>query len=161
MGSGSPQGALTGCSALHTIDYMGIPMSIRFDDALLERLRRRAQALPGSTPSGIAQLFIDEGLRMSEHPGVVFKDGPSGRRAAIAFGPDIWEIIKYLKEIDERAEGAIAAAAEQLSLYPSRIRLALDYYSDYPDEIDAEIELAESASQAAQAAWQAQQRLLA
>lgn len=136
-------------------------MSIRFDKSLLERLRRRSHAVPGSTPSGLAQLLIDEGLRMSEHPGVVFKDGPTGRRAAVAFGPDIWEIVKYLKEIDERAEAAIAAAVEELSLSPSRIRLALDYYSVYLDEIDEEIALADSASQAAQAAWQAQQRLLA
>ena len=26
---------------------------------------------------------------MAEHPGIVFKDGPSGRRAALAFGPDV------------------------------------------------------------------------
>jgi hypothetical protein len=33
---------------------------------------------------------------------VLFKDGPSGRRAALAFGPDVWEIVKVLREIDER-----------------------------------------------------------
>lgn len=98
---------------------------------------------------------------MAEHPGVVFKDGPTGRRAAVAFGPDIWEIITYLKEIDERGEAALAAAVEQLSLSPARIRLALDYYSAYPDEIDTEIAQAEAASRAAEQAWHARQRLLA
>lgn len=48
---------------------------------------------------------------MIEHPGVVFKDGPSGRRAAIAFGPDVWEIVKVLRELDERGSNAIAGAA--------------------------------------------------
>ena len=60
---------------------MSAPLSIRFDTKLLERLRRRSQATPGSTPSGLAQRLVDEGLRMAEHPGIVFKDGPSGRRA--------------------------------------------------------------------------------
>ncbi|MEI6623686.1 MAG: hypothetical protein WCP28_17480 [Actinomycetes bacterium] len=146
---------------MNAINYMSVPVSIRFDDALLERLRRRSRAVPGSTPSGLAQLLIDEGLRMAEHPGVAFKDGPTGRRAAVAFGPDVWEIITYLKEIDERGEAAIAAAAQDLSLPSARIRLALDYYSAFPDEIDQQVALADAASRSAQAAWQAQQRLLA
>jgi hypothetical protein len=28
---------------------------------------------------------------MSDHPGVISKDGPSGQRAALGYGPDIWE----------------------------------------------------------------------
>ncbi len=36
---------------------------------------------------------------MADHPGVIFKDGPSGRRAALAYGPDIWEVIKFLREV--------------------------------------------------------------
>jgi hypothetical protein len=98
---------------------------------------------------------------MGEHPGIFFKDGPAGRRAAIALGPDVWEIIKYLKEIDERAESAVDAAAEDLELPSTRIRLALNYYAAYPTEIDAEISEAEAASQAAEAAWRTQRQLLA
>src|SRR5262245_15755051 len=73
-----------GCSALAILRYVSTPLSIRFDPGLLERLRRRAQSSPGATPSGLAQRLVDEGLRMADHPGVVFKDGPSGRRAALA-----------------------------------------------------------------------------
>src|SRR2546429_9613749 len=96
--------------------YMKAPLSIRFDERLLARLRRRVQATPGATPSGLAQRLVDEGLRMAEHPGIVFKDGPSGRRAALAFGPDVWEVVKFLREIDERGPGAVAAAAGKLGL---------------------------------------------
>ena len=74
---------------------MTSPLSIRFDAALLARLRRRVTATPGSTTSALAQRLIDEGLRMSDHPGVIFKDGPSGRRAALAYGPNVWEIVKF------------------------------------------------------------------
>lgn len=134
---------------------------MRFDQRLLDRLRRRAQAIPGATPSGLAQRLVDEGLRMAEHPGVVFKDGPSGRRAALAFGPDIWEIVKFLREVDERGPNAVEAAAEVLGLPESRVRIALHYSAAYPHEIDAEITQADEESRAAEVAWEAEQRLLA
>lgn len=141
--------------------YMSTPLSIRFDPGLLDRLRRQARARPGATASGLAQQFVEEGLRMSEHPGVVFKDGPSGRRAALAFGPDVWEVAKVLREIDERGRAAIAATAELLALSEAAVRVALHYYSAYPEEITAEIDEADDASGRAEAAWLAEQRLLA
>ncbi|HEY2641104.1 MAG TPA: hypothetical protein VGI66_14630 [Streptosporangiaceae bacterium] len=98
---------------------------------------------------------------MADHPGVIFKDGPSGRRAALAYGPDIWEIIKLVREIDERGPAALEAAAEALALEASRISTAVSYYSDYPDEIDAEITDADDASTRAEDAWRIQRRLLA
>jgi hypothetical protein len=58
------------------------PLSI-----LVGRLRRRVKATPGSTISALAQRLIDGGLRMSDRPGVIFKDGQSGRRAALGYGP--------------------------------------------------------------------------
>jgi hypothetical protein len=141
--------------------YVTAPLSIRFDERLLARLRRRAQATPGATPSGLAQRLVDEGLRMAEHPGVVFKDGPSGRRAALAFGPDVWEVVKFLREIDERGPDAVAAAVDVLRLGETQVRIAMHYYSAYPDEIDDEINQADEESRAAEAAWLAEQRLLA
>ncbi len=33
---------------------------------------------------------------MEEHLGIAFRDGPSGRRAALAGGPDVWEAIVTL-----------------------------------------------------------------
>jgi hypothetical protein len=140
---------------------MSAPLSIRFDPAILERLRRRARALPGATPSGLAQRFVDEGLRMAEHPGVVFKDGPSGRRAALALGPDVWEVVKVARELDERGNGAIAAAAELLTLHPEHVRTALRYFAAYPDEIETELAIADEESRAAEDAWRTEQRLLA
>lgn len=98
---------------------------------------------------------------MDAHPGIVFKNGPSGRRAALASGPDIWEVIKVLREIDERGQAAVPAAAEILSLPEPRVHVAMHYYSEYTGEIDAEIDEADDASRAAEEAWQAEQRLLA
>jgi hypothetical protein len=140
---------------------MSAPLSIRFDPVILDRLRRRAQTLPGATPSGLAQRLVDEGLRMAEHPGILFKDGPSGRRAALLLGPDVWEVVKALKEVDERSEAAVAAVAELLNLTCEQVRSALRYYADHEYEIEAEIALAEEESAQAERAWQLQQRLLA
>ena len=140
---------------------MTTPLSIRFTPALLARLRQRANAIPGASAAGLAQRLIDEGLRMADHPGVIFKDGPSGRRAALAFGPDVWEIIKFLREVDERGPGAIDAAAEVFAVDTSRISTAISYYGDFADEIDAEITEADEASARAEAAWLVQQQLIA
>ncbi len=141
--------------------YMTSPLSIRFDENLLARLRRRAMTNPGATVSGLAQRLVDEGLRMAEHPGIMFKDGPSGRRAALAFGPDVWEIVLFLREVDERGSGAISTAVDMLGLTEAKVRTAIQYYSAYPAEIDAEIAQADDESRAAEAAWEAEQRLLA
>ena len=136
-------------------------MSIRFDKALLERLRRRA-AVQDSTPSGLAQRLVDEGLRAQEHPGIVFRDGPSGRRAALAAGPDVWEIVAAVRGSgvqDERR--VVATAAQELALAPSQVRLALDYYGAFAEEIDAQITENELAAAEALAAFEARRRLLA
>lgn len=140
---------------------MSVPLSVRFDDQVLERLRRRARAVPGLTASGLAQRLVDEGLRMSEHPGIVFKDGPSGRRAAVAFGPDVWEVVTFLRQVEERGDEAIAAAAEVFALPEPRVRFALHYYAAHPGEIDAEVDQAEAESALAETAWEAERRLLA
>src|ERR1700691_4173749 len=140
---------------------MTTPLSIRFAPSLLARLRQRANATPGASAAGLAQRLIDEGLRMADHPGVIFKDGPSGRRAALAFGPDIWEVIKFLREVDERGPAALDAAAEVFAVGTSQISTAISYYGDYADEIDAEIADADEASARAEAAWRVQQQLIA
>jgi hypothetical protein len=140
---------------------MTTPLSIRFEPGLLARLRRRAQSVTGASASALAQRLIDEGLRMADHPGVIFKDGPSGRRAALAYGPDIWEVIKFLREVDERGPAALDAAAEVFATDATRIATAASYYGDYRDEIDAEIAAADEASARAEEAWRIQQQLIA
>jgi hypothetical protein len=139
---------------------MSRPLSIRFDQALLERLRRRAAA-QDTTPSGLAQRLVDEGLRAQEHPGVVFRDGPSGRRAALVTGPDVWEVVAALRRSTARGEAAVTATAGEMSLSIAQVKTALDYYGSHPEEIDEQIAENERAADEAHAAWQAQQQLLA
>lgn len=115
-----------------------------------------------STPSGLAQRLVDEGLRSQEHPGIVFRDGPSGRRAALAAGPDVWEIVSVVRSSGETDEKrAIVVTADEMALSAGQIQLALTYYGAFPAEIEAQMdENVRSATQAFEA-WRARQQLLA
>lgn len=144
----------------HYNHYVTMPLSVRFDRDVLERLRERAAALPGATPSGLAQRLVDEGLRMADHPGVVFRDGPAGRRPALVVGPDIWELVTFLREIDERGEAAVSAAAETFDLPTSRVAVGIRYYTAFPAEIDAWIDDSQAASEQAELEWQRRRTLL-
>ncbi|MDO5535687.1 MAG: hypothetical protein Q4F65_13690 [Propionibacteriaceae bacterium] len=135
------------------------PLSIRFEHELLDRLRLAAQRRD-TTPSGLAQRLIDEGLRIQEVPGIVFRDGPSGRRAGLPYGPDVWEVVAALKESDPRGDAAVNAVAEDLSLTPGAVHIAMSYYGAYPDEIDSEVAANRAAAESALQSWEAQRRLL-
>jgi Domain of unknown function (DUF5615) len=40
---------------------------------------------------------VDEALRTREHPGITFRPGPAGRRAGLASGPDVWEVVRVIR----------------------------------------------------------------
>src|ERR1700732_11332 len=88
-------------------------VSVRLSDQVARRLRERAAA-DDEAVSGLAQRLVDEGLRMEAPPGIVFRPGPSGRRAALTRGPDVWEVIGLLRSLDTSREAAIVEAAEWL-----------------------------------------------
>lgn len=91
----------------------------------------------------------------------MFRDGPSGRRAGLAAGPDVWEVVGALRESELRCDAAVAAVASEMSLTASTVRVALAYYGSHPQEIDAEIADNEHAAQVALRSWKAQRQLLA
>ncbi len=127
---------------------------------MLERLDRRSE-LAGTNKSRLAERYVDEGTRMDEHPGIVFRGGPTGRRAALMGGPDVWEAMATLKGGEVRGEKAIAATAELLNLTDLQVRTAVRYYSDYPEEIDERIRRNVEEADAAEAAWRREQAALA
>lgn len=97
---------------------------------------------------------------MEEHPGIVFRDGPTGRRAALAAGPDVWELVRHVKGADGRGDAAVSTTASDLNLTPLQVETALQYYAGYPDEIEARIKLDEEEAQRAETAWRRRQSLL-
>lgn len=135
-------------------------LSIRFKrPGAYERLKRHA-AERAESISGVGERLIDEGLRMEAHPGIVFRDGPTGRRAGLAAGPDVWEVVGLLRGLRGGVERRVAAAAERLGLTVGQVRAASRYYAEFPEEIDAEIAANEETADRELAAWEAERRLL-
>ena len=117
---------------------MSRPTSLRLPDDVRARLDDESQRV-SAAPSTLAVVLIDEGLRMRRFPGIVFRDGPTGRRAGLAKGPDVWEIVRDLKRAQGTGRQPIGFVAEETSLAPEMIGLAADYYVVYPEEIDDRI----------------------
>ena len=139
---------------------------VRFDVTVADRLSSFAAANPGMSLSSAANRLVDEALRMSEHPGIMFRPGPTGRRAGLAAGPDIWEIVRAVRsgrtaEPDLPEDDLLAMVAENTGLTVPAIRFAVRYWASYPDEINAEITAADTAEAAAEDAWRRERQLLA
>jgi hypothetical protein len=118
---------------------MSVNISVRLEDSLAERLRLRARAA-GETMSDRLRRYAEEGTRRDEHPLITFRDGPTGRRAGLVGGPDLWEVAMWVEDLSSEAD-PVATLAEESLLTRSQIDAALRYRGAYPDEIDARIEL--------------------
>jgi hypothetical protein len=120
-------------------------MSLRLAETTIERLGQRARRAHMPTRT-LAQRYVEEGLRMDEHPLVRFVDGAAGRRARLAgTGKDVWEVI----------------ATEYLRIPLGLVQAAVTYYGAYRDEIDELIADNERAAAETHAAFQAGQAALA
>jgi hypothetical protein len=108
----------------------------------------------GEARSRTAERLIDEGLRMEDHPGIVFHDGPAGRRAALAGGPDVWEVIETVKATELAGEEAIQAAAEWGNLTIPQVLSAVRYYGEFRDEVDERIDLNRREAGRQRAVWE-------
>ena len=84
--------------------------------------------------------YAEEGARRDEHPLITFRDGPTGRRAGLVGGPDVWEVVLWLEDLSGGRDGVGALLAES-DLTRAQVEAAVRYGSVYPDEIQARIEL--------------------
>lgn len=135
-------------------------ISLRMPRSIAERLERAARR-SGQSRSSLVHRYVDEGLRRDRHPRITFKDGPTGRRAALIGGPDIWELVSFVDDLDARGEEAVEQAARYMALPVEDVRAGLAYAAEFPDEIRVRIALNDEAAAEAEAAWRAQQDLLA
>jgi hypothetical protein len=110
-------------------------LPIRIGEETLRTLRERSRR-SGEPLARLAERYIEEALRADRHPGIMFRDGPAGRRAVVIGGPDVWEIVGAIRNMPERGEARVPALAERLGISENKVRVAIRYYSEYPDEID-------------------------
>jgi uncharacterized protein (DUF433 family) len=114
------------------------PLSLRLPVELLEEIRAEARRV-ARPASQIIQATLEEGTRMRRCPGIIFTDGPSGRRATVAgTGIDVWEVVRVFRACGDDPR-ALERALPQLST--PHIQAALSYYRLYRDEINERIRL--------------------
>lgn len=134
--------------------------SFRLPEALARRLEERARS-EGTSQTELVVSLLDEGLKVRAFPGIVHRDGPTGRRAAVAVGPDVWEVINAVQRAPGTGERKIRAAARMLALDARWVRLAVEFYSAFPDEVDARIRANEEAAERLRERAERRERLLA
>src|ERR1700730_793268 len=114
------------------------PTSFRLPDDLLARVDAEAIAT-GTSVTSLVTSLLDEGLKSRRFAGVVYRNGPAGRRAGLAPGPGGW---------GGRPGGGqrrLHGAAGRWGVALDEVRLAVEFYAAFPDEIDARIAADEQA----------------
>lgn len=116
---------------------MGAPISVRLGRATEERVRQIA-ALEHRSFADTIRLLTEEAIKGRDFPDVMFTDGPTGRRATLRRGPDVWEIVEpYL--LADRDWALLRESFPQLD--EAILRTALRYFERFPEEIEARIAL--------------------
>jgi hypothetical protein len=110
------------------------PFSMRLSkrmEALVDREARRT----GRSRGAIVEALADEALRMRMFPGIAFRGADWERRAwVIGTALDVWQIVDAHRDV-----GSIESMAAGGSANERQVRLALDYYKLFPEEIDAAV----------------------
>src|ERR1700734_2749421 len=118
---------------------MAASTSFRISDTARGRLASRA-AREGTTATALLDQLIIEGIDQLDYPGIVFRGPAHDRRAALAAGPDVWEIVARLQELDGSEEQRISLLAAESDLPPRLIRVALDYAAEHAGQIRERID---------------------
>ncbi len=118
---------------------MAASTSFRISDTARARLAERA-ARERMTATALLDLLIIEGTDQLDHPGITFRGPAHDRRAALAAGPDIWEVVARLQELEGTEEERISLLSAESDLHPRLIRIALDYAAEHADEIQGRID---------------------
>ena len=113
---------------------MAISTSFRISDTAKTRLASRA-AREGMSATALLGQLIVEGIDQLDYPGIVFRGPAHDRRAALAAGPDVWEIVARLQQLEGTEEQRISLLVAESDLHPRLVRIALDYAAEHPDQV--------------------------
>jgi hypothetical protein len=118
---------------------VAVSTSFRISDSAKARLASRA-AHEGMTATALLDQLIVEGIDQLDYPGIIFRGPAHDRRAALAAGPDVWEIVSRLQELDGSEEQRISLLSAESDLHPRLIRIALDYAAQHAGEVRSRID---------------------
>jgi hypothetical protein len=119
--------------------FVAASTSFRISDTTKGRLAARA-AREGMTATALLDQLIVEGIDQLDYPGIIFRGPAHDRRAALAAGPDVWEIVARLQELDGSEEQRVSLLSAESDLHPRLIRIALDYAAEHADEVRTRID---------------------
>lgn len=121
-------------------------VSVRITAA--EKRSLEADARRKRIPTGtVAANYIAEGVRRSRFPAIEFRNGSPGRVAYLSGTRwPVWLIVELVKDYSDNVD----AAAKHIGRPSALVQMALDYAVAYPEEIDADLELAGSRRREAQ-----------
>ena len=139
---------------------MATSTSFRISDIAKTRLASRA-AREGMTATALLDQLIVEGIDQLDYPGIIFRGPAHDRRAALAAGPDVWEVIARLQELDGTEEQRISLLSGESDLHPRLIRIAVDYAAEHPDEVRERIDRNRAMTQRSRKTSQQREALLA
>lgn len=110
------------------------PFSMRISKGLEEFVEREARRT-GRSKGAVVETLADEALRMRLFPGIAFRGADWERRPwVIGTALDVWQIVEAYRDV-----GSVERMAGERSASERQIRLSLDYYKRFPEEIDAAI----------------------
>jgi len=98
---------------------------------------------------------------MTDHPGIVFRQGPAGRRAALADGADVSEIASAVRRMSGSESERVRALAEEFAINERQVMTALDYAAAHREEIDALVSANDRAHDEGERIATSRKRLLA
>src|ERR1700722_17459054 len=104
--------------------------SFRISETARARLAAHG-AQERTSATALRDQFIFQRVAQREYAGIVFRGSAHARRAALAGGPDVWEVVARLQELDGPEEQRISLLAEESDLHPRVIRLALEYAAEH------------------------------
>ncbi|HEV8633819.1 MAG TPA: hypothetical protein VG370_06215 [Chloroflexota bacterium] len=104
----------------------------------LDRELRAFWAAHGEDPSAGLRRVVEEWWAMQRFPGIEFRDGPSGRRAALREGPDVWEVAMVARDYGGDLDGLVAHFGGFIPR--TALAEALAYAERFPEEIGRRVD---------------------
>jgi hypothetical protein len=116
---------------------MSSPVSLR----LPEEIAKKVQTIATLEQRSIAEtvrVLTEEAIKAREFPENMIVSGPTGRRATFRDGLDVWEVLEpYV--LAGRDWAALRESYPDLD--EAKLRLDIQFYENYPDEIEARVVL--------------------
>lgn len=139
-------------------DTGSVQRSFRLSKRTVELLEAAAAAGTESR-NALVDRLLGEAVRLERHPLIRFHQGASGRRQPLVIGTRLY--VHQVMSTLRASGGDVDAAATYLDIPPRLARAAVEYYAEFPDEVDGDAEAAARVEREERARWERQQRALA